>query len=368
MTSVYLDHNAAQPLRPSARAALVAALEQSGNAASVHAFGRAQRRLLDRARGQVAALAGLPPAGLVFTSGATEANNLALKGLGFTRLLVGASEHPSVLAAAPQAEVLPVTAAGLVEPAALARRLAAGPALVAIQAANNETGVLQPLEALAPLVRAAGGWLHVDAVQVAGRLPAALWAPHADSLALSAHKLGGPQGCGALLLARDAAVVPLLAGGGQERRRRAGTEAVALIAGFGAAAEEAGGLQAAESARLAALHARLEAGLLALEPATRIFGREGPRLPNTTAFAVPGLAADTALAALDLAGIAVSSGAACSSGKVEPSHVLAAMGVAAPLAKGALRVSLGWTTRDGDIARFLAAWEDHLARSRRAVA
>ena len=364
MTALYLDHNASQPLRPAAREALLAALENCGNAASVHGFGRAQRRLLEQARAQVAALAGMPPAGLVFTSGATEANNLALKGLPAASLLLGATEHPSVLAARPDARLLPVGPEGRIDSAALAAALAAAPApaLVAIQAANNETGVLQPLDLLAPLVRRAGGWLHVDAVQAAGRLPSALWAAQADSLALSAHKLGGPQGAGALLLAREAPLVAQQSGGGQERRRRAGTEPVALLAGFGAAAAAAAADQPAEALRQIHLRDRLEAGLRRLDAGTVIFGAATPRLPNTTAFAVPGVAAETALAALDLAGVAISSGSACSSGKVAPSHVLAAMGVDPALARCALRVSLGWTTTAAAVDRFLAVWESHLAR------
>jgi cysteine desulfurase len=364
MPASYLDHNASQPLRPAARQALLAALEGEGNASSVHGFGRGQRRRLERARAEVAALAGWPPAGVVFTSGATEANNLALKGLPAASLLLGGGEHPSVLAAAPGARRLPLTSEGLVEAAVLAAALAELPAptLVALQAANNETGVIQPLAQLAPLVRQAGGWLHVDAVQAAGRLPPELWAAEADSLALSAHKLGGPQGAGALLLARDTPLAAQLAGGGQERRRRAGTEPVALLAGFGAAAAAAAAAQSAEAARLLALRERLEAGLRRIEARTVIFGEAAPRLPNTTAFAVPGVAAETALAALDLAGVALSSGSACSSGKVEPSHVLAAMGVAPGLARCALRASLGWSTTAAEVDRFLAVWESHLAR------
>ncbi len=364
MPPLYLDHNATQPLKPAARDALLAALAVTGNASSVHGYGRAQRRLLDQARAQVAALADLPPEGVVFTAGASEANNLALCGLPATAWLVSAVEHPSALAVRPEAQRLPVDADGLVRPADLAAALAAlpAPALVVIQAANNETGVVQPLADLAPLVRAAGGWLHVDAVQAAGRLPRALWAAGADSLALSAHKLGGPQGVGALLLARPTPLAPLIAGGGQERRRRAGTEPVALIAGFAAAATAAIADQAGEALRLLALRDLLEAGLRRLAPDCQVFGQAAPRLPNTTAFAVPGVAAETALAALDLAGVAISSGSACSSGKVEPSHVLAAMGVAPELARGALRVSLGWTTTAADVDRFLAVWKDHLTR------
>jgi cysteine desulfurase len=306
---------------------------------------------------------------VIFTAGASEANNLALKGLPSAAIAVSAGEHPSVLSAAPQAERLPMDGDGRLKLDALAAWLAAAPrpALVALQAANNETGVVQPIAEAAAKVRAAGGWLHVDAVQAAGRLPAADWALEADSLALSAHKLGGPQGVGALVLRRDAPLSAQLAGGGQERRRRAGTEAVALIAAFGAALDEADRQQPAEAPRLMSLQQRLEQGLRALDPDVVLFGAGTARLPNTSCFALPGTRAETFLIALDLDGVAVSSGAACSSGKVEGSHVLAAMGAAADLSGGALRVSTGWDSKAEHIDRFLATAAAHLRRVGRAA-
>ena len=240
---VYLDYNATAPLRPAAREALLTALDALGNPSSPHAFGRKARAQVEKAREIVATVAEAAPGGVIFTGSATEANNLALKGLPFAARVVSAVEHPSVLAAAPDALRLPVDQEGRVRLAALSDALAGAATLVAVQAANNETGVVQPLAEIAEVVRRHGGWLHVDAVQTAGRLPADAWARQADSLSLSAHKLGGPQGVGALVLRRDVPLVGQLAGGGQERRRRAGTEAVCLIAGFGAASQEAGAQQ-----------------------------------------------------------------------------------------------------------------------------
>jgi cysteine desulfurase len=364
----YLDWNATAPLRPQAREAMVAALDLPGNPSSVHAEGRAARRLIDEARRRVAALVGGEPADVVFTSGGTEANAMALcPTRGADALLVSAIEHPSVLAggrfSSEKMIPVPVGPDGVVDLAALERQLAAlaqegRRALVSLMHANNETGVVQPVAAAAAIVHAASGLLHVDAVQTAGRIPCDIKALGADLLTLSGHKLGGPKGVGALVRA-SAAVdwpVPLIRGGGQERGTRAGTENVAAIAGFGAAAAAAAQDLAAEARRLAALRDRLEKELTAAFPQTVVFGRGAARLPNTTLFALPGVKAETAVIGLDLAGVAVSSGAACSSGKVAASHVLAAMGVPAPLARGAVRVSLGYATQEADIARFLAAW------------
>ena len=364
----YLDWNATAPLRPQAREAMVAAFDLLGNPSSVHAEGRAARRLIDEARRPVAALVGAEPTDMVFTSGGTEANAMALcPTRGADALVVSAIEHPSVLAGGrfPSEKVIPVPVGpdGIVELAALERQLAAlaqegRRALVSLMHANNETGVVQPVAAAAAIVHAAGGRLHVDAVQTAGRIPCDIKALGADLLTLSGHKLGGLKGVGALVRA-SAAVdwpAPLIRGGGQERGTRAGTENVAAIAGFGAAAAAAAQDLAAEERRLAALRDRLETELTAAFPQTVVFGRGAARLPNTTLFALPGVKAETAVIGLDLAGVAVSSGAACSSGKVAASHVLAAMGVPAPLARGAVRVSLGYATQEADIARFLAAW------------
>jgi len=369
----YLDWNATAPLRLEARAAIAAALELAGNPSSVHAEGRAARRLVEEARVKVAALAGADPALVTFTSGGTEANMLALtpdlqsgeKKGACTRLLVSAIEHVSVRAGgrfAPEAvEEIAVTPKGVVDLDALAKRLAALPkgerVLVSVMLANNETGVIQPISDIAAIAHEAGALLHVDAVQAAGRIRCDIRELGADLLTISAHKLGGPKGAGALIR-RDEALrpAPLVRGGGQERRLRAGTENVAGIAGFGAAAEAAARDLKADAARMAALRDRLEAGLKAATPRVIIFGAEAERVPNTTLFALPGAKAETAVIALDLEGFAVSSGAACSSGKVKPSHVLAAMGAAPELARGGIRVSLGWSTTEADIDRFLNAW------------
>ena len=365
---IYLDWNASAPLRQEARAAALAALEMTGNASSIHVEGRAARRLIEQAREKVAALVGAEPRGVVFTSGGTEANMLALvpatEETARDKLLVSAIEHPSVLAGgrfpAAAVERLPVTARGEVDLAALERRMVAfkGRALVSLMLANNETGVVQPISQAARVVHAAGGALHVDAVQAAGRISCDINALGADLLTLSGHKIGAPKGVGALIGRAGALNLldPLIKGGGQERNLRAGTENVAAIAGFGAAAAAARDGLGTERARMAALRDRLEARLKAASPEVVIFGAAAERLPNTTLFAVPGMKAETAVIAFDLEGIAVSSGAACSSGKVAGSHVLAAMGVPAPLARGAVRVSLGYGTQEADTARFLAAW------------
>ena len=371
---VYLDWNATAPLRPEARAAVSVALDLVGNPSSVHGEGRAARRVVEQARSAVANLLGAEAAAVIFTSGGTEANVLALTPAievggdktPCSRLLVSAIEHPSVRAGgrfpAGAVEEIPVTAAGTVDLNALEQRLSglagAGRVLVSLMHANNETGVVQPVAAAAELVHAAGGLLHVDAVQSAGKIPCDIKALGADLMTLSAHKLGGPKGVGALVVGRAGLHVghPLLKGGGQERGARAGTENVPGIAGFGAAAEAAARTLGADAASMSSLRDALEAGLKAVSPDAVIFGSEVERLPNTMLVAVPGLKAETALIALDLDGVAVSSGAACSSGKVTPSHVLAAMGVGAGLARGAIRVSLGPATTANEIGVFLKAW------------
>jgi cysteine desulfurase len=360
--ALYLDANATEPLRPGARAAALAAMDLAGNPASVHGAGRAARRVLEAARRQVAARFGAEAAGVVFTSGGTEANALAIHGLGAgRRVLVGATEHAAVLAAAPSAERLPVLADGTLDLAALARALDGPPALLCLMAANNETGVVHPLDRAAALCRAAGAVLHVDAVQAAGRVPVSLSALGADSLALSGHKLGGPKGAGALLLAPGRDVPALIAGGGQERGRRGGTEALPAIAGLGAAAEAA---DPASAARLALLRDRIADGVARIAPEARFPGEGAPRLPNTLSVLLPGIAAETQVIALDLAGVQVSAGAACSSGRVAASAVLAAMGFGAS-AGCAIRVSLPWDAPEDAPERFLAALGTVLARLRR---
>ncbi len=365
---VYLDWNATTPLRPEARDAMAAAWDLSGNPSSVHAEGRQARRLVEQARASVASAVGGSPRNLVFTSGGTEANALALtpglrrgSGLPTTRLLVSAVEHASVLSGgrfAPEAIAsIGVTRSGRLDLQRLRAMLDGGPpALVSVMLANNETGALQPIQEVAEIVHSAGGLLHVDAIQAFGKLPFAIDALGADLLTLSAHKVGGPKGVGAVVLTEGLlGLEPLLRGGGQELARRAGTENVAGIVGFGAAASAAMAALEADAKRLEGLRNRLERGLRQ-SPDLIVFAEEGQRLPNTTLFTVPGLRAETAVIGFDLAGIAVSSGSACSSGKVQPSHVLEAMGFGGGLAQGAIRLSLGWSTSETDIDRCLEAW------------
>jgi cysteine desulfurase len=366
----YFDWNATTPLRPAAREAMAEALAVAGNPSSVHAEGRAARRVVEQAREQVAALVGAKPPDVFFTSSGTEANMLALTPAIETQnekqprdtLLISAIEHSSVRAGGRFAHKaiadLPVDGEGRVDLAALKPALSGSSrALVSIMLANNETGVIQPVAEAASIVHATGGLLHVDAIQAVGRIPVDIGTLDADFLTLSAHKIGGPKGVGALVRRDDAlhVVEPLIRGGGQERGMRAGTENVPGIAAFGAAAAAVHGF-ASEAGRMRALRDKLEVGLRAISPKAVIFGSGTDRLPNTTLFAVEGLRAETAVIAFDLEGIAVSSGAACSSGKVQPSHVLAAMGVSPALLRGAVRVSLGWTTTETDVERFLNAW------------
>jgi cysteine desulfurase len=355
----YLDWNATAKLRPQARAATVAGLEITGNPSSVHAAGRAARALVEEARERVAALVGAAPREVVFTSGGTEANMLALSPALGDVVLISAIEHASVRSGGrfPGAEEIPVTAAGVIDLAALERSLSGrSRPLVSLMLANNETGVIQPVARAAAVVHAAGGLMHVDAVQGPGRISCDFKALGADLMTISSHKIGGPQGAGALIKRAGIDLDALIKGGGQERGLRAGTENVAGIAGFGAAAEAANSGMANEAARMTALRDRLEAGIKAVVADAVIFGAGGDRLPNTTLFAIRGMKAETAVIAFDLEGVAVSSGAACSSGRVAASHVLAAMGVPSALARGAIRVSLGYSTSEDEVAAFLKAW------------
>jgi cysteine desulfurase len=367
---LYLDANATEPLRPEARRAAIAALDVLGNPSSVHAAGRAARRVLEDARESLAARFGAEPSEVALTAGGTEANALAVAGLGRgRRVLVGATEHAAVLGAAPpEAERVPVRPDGTANLDALAAMLAAGagaPALVCLMAANNETGVLHPLAEASALCRGHGALLHVDAVQAAGRV--ALDPGIADSMALSGHKLGGPAGAGTLVLRPGLHLPALIAGGGQERGRRGGTEPLVAIAGFAAAAAAAG--SAAETERLARLRDRLEAAVATGAPEAAILGAGAPRrLPNTSCILLPGVPAESQVIALDLAGVRVSAGAACSSGKVARSHVLAAMGLGEAAAGCAIRVSLPWNAAEDAPERFVAAWSAMRARlSRRAA-
>ncbi len=362
--TTYLDYNASAPVRPRAAAAVSGALALTGNASSVHGFGRRARACLEDARAAVAALVRAPAAAVVFTSGGTEANNLALSGLGrCRRVLVSAGEHPSVLDAVAGSLRVPLTADGVIDLARLEAMLEDDPhpALVAVMLANNETGVVQPIRAVVALARRFGALVHCDAVQAAGKIPIDRAALGVDSLSLSAHKIGGPQGVGALVADESLGLAPVMLGGGQERRRRAGTENLPGIAGFAAAAEIA--VADLDSAtRVAALRDDLERRLGDLAPAAVVFGARAPRLPNTSCIALAGWPAETQVMGLDLAGVAVSAGSACSSGKVAPSHVLRAMGADDALAGSAIRVSLGWASTAGDVDRFVQAWGGLCAR------
>jgi cysteine desulfurase len=367
-TRVYFDWNATAPMRPQARTAMVRALDMIGNPSSVHAEGRAARRIVEDARATVANAVGAQASNVTFTSGGTEANALALApglrrdGSAVTRLIISAIEHPSVLAGGRfpvgDIEKVPVTPAGVIDLERLQALLAGRPsALVSVMLANNETGALQPISEVAGLVHASGGVLHVDAVQALGKIPINISALGADLLSVSAHKIGGAKGVGALVLAdRVAGLEPLIEGGGQEKSRRAGTENLTGIASFGAAVSAAMETLPVAFARAQKLQTRLEAGLLSLTPGLTIFSSQADRLPTTTLFSAPGMKAETAVIAFDLEGMAVSSGSACSSGKVRPSHVLAAMGVSPAMAQGAVRLSWGWDTTEAEVQYLLEAW------------
>jgi cysteine desulfurase len=365
---VYLDWNATTPLRPEARAAIAAAFDLNGNPSSVHAEGRQARKLVEEARSAVANAVGAVARNVVFTSGGTEANALSLtpglrRGAGspVERLVVSAIEHASVLAGgrfSPDAiSAVGVTRSGVLDLDQLRTTLdGKPPALVSIMLANNETGAVQPVAEAADIVHAAGGVLHVDAIQALGKVAFNMVSLKADLVTLSAHKIGGPKGVGAVVLSEGVlGFEPLLRGGGQELGRRAGTENVAGIAGLSAAVKVAMGALADDTVRLEGLRNRLEQGLRQT-PGMIVFSEQARRLPNTTLFTVSGLKAETAVIGFDLADIAVSSGSACSSGKVQPSHVLGAMGFGPEIAQGAVRLSLGWSTLSADIDRCLEAW------------
>lgn len=365
---IYLDYNASAPVRPVARAAAVQWLDSAGNASSVHQEGREARRVVESARQVVGQALGVPGKAVTFVSGGTEANATALspvwkvneQDVVFKRLFVSAIEHPSVLAGGrflpEQIEILPVSTSGQVDLDFLARRLAEcdAPVLISVMAANNETGIVQPLRAIGDLVHSHGGYLHSDAVQAFGKMPIDVEDLGADVVTVSAHKIGGLQGVGVIATRDNIAVPALIRGGGQEDYRRAGTENVAAIAAFGATISNVDGIEG-EWTEIRRLRDLFEAELNRIAPFGVVFGQDVERLGNTTCFAVPGLRAETAMINFDLSGIAVSSGSACSSGKVSASHVLKAMGVEEAVATGAIRASLGWATTQDEISSFLQA-------------
>ena len=358
----YLDYNATAPVRPEAAEAVARALAAGGNPSSVHAAGRAARQTVEKARAQVAALVAVVPGSVTFTSGGTEANALAIesaKAAGFTKIIVSAGEHDAVLENARVSglpvEVMLLDGDGVADLGWLRAQLAEK-TLVCLMLANNETGVIQPVAEAGVIVREAGGWLHVDAVQAAGKIEIDFTALGADTMALSAHKLGGPQGVGVLVAGTRATLARRLHGGGQERGRRAGTENVPGIAGFGAAAE------AADPAALA-VHAIWRDELAARVKAAGavVLGEGAPRLPQTLCFAAPGFGSELQVMNLDLAGVMVSAGSACSSGKVKASRVVEAMG-RADLAPYALRVSGGWASTQADWRRCGDVWLEAYAK------
>jgi len=369
MCAAYLDWNATAPVRPEAAAAMAAALSATGNPSSVHRAGREARRVLNEARDAVAALVNARADEIVFTSGGSEANALALAGFPGRRLLISAIEHDSVRGNAPDAEMIPVLADGRVDLGALDRMLADDPrpTLVSVMFANNETGVIQEVAEIARIAHCYNALYHCDAIQAAGKIAVDFAALDIDLMTISAHKLGGPMGSGALVVRNSLALRPSLRGGGQERRLRAGTENLPGIAGFGAASRAAKA-SLTVYADIAKLRDDAQQRLCALAPDAAVFGAEGPRLPNTLCIAMPSVASSTQVIALDLAGVMVSAGAACSSGKVTRSHVLDAMGVEPALAEAAIRISLGWSTSAEDIDQLIDAWGALYFRTRASAA
>ena len=364
----YLDWNATAPLRPEVMGAMAEALQRTGNPSSVHRWGREARQAIERARAQVAALVGAAAAEVIFTSGGTEANHLALRGVNGRRILVSAVEHDSIREAVPEATVIPVMPSGVVDLAALEALLAtdARPALVSIMLANNETGAIQPIAEGVRIAQAHGALFHCDAIQGAGKIPLDFAALGADLISISAHKLGGPQGVGALVVREGVPLGGLQRGGGQERGRRAGTENLPGIVGFGVAAATA--REGDPSTVIAPLRDAAQAALTAVAPDAPVFAMDAPRLPNTLCIGMLGVPASTQVMALDLAGVMVSAGAACSSGKVRRSHVLTAMGASTEEAESAIRVSLGWSTTADEIGRLVDAWTALYRRTRSAAA
>lgn len=366
MRRIYLDYNATCPIFPEAIEAAAGAMAHTGNASSIHADGRAARKIVEDARGDVAKLAGVRGAQVIFNSGATEGNNTILSGYQDKIVFVSAIEHPSVLEAAPQAKLISVTKDGLVDLEKFAAMLGKdAPALVCVQLVNSETGVIQPIADIAALAKEKGAMIHCDAVQAAGRIALDFKSLGVDYLTLSAHKFGGPQGAGALIFREGLQMPKFMRGGGQEKRQRAGTENVAAIAGFGAAATRALANLEAYQAHCRALQSTLESALRAAANDVIVAAETAPRVCNTTNVILPGASAETQLMAMDLEGISVSSGSACSSGTFKPSHVLAAMGYGETHAKAALRFSTGWATTMDDISSAIMVYEKVASRLRK---
>ena len=361
---IYLDYNATTPAKPKVVDAIARILARGGNASSIHQSGRVARSMVEEARASLADLVGAATEEILFTGSGTEANNQALRCSGRQRVLCSTIEHESVMFAHPDPIPLPVGVNGILDLDALDSALSESnePAVVAVMLANNETGVIQPIAEAADICSRHGAWLHCDAVQALGKIPLDVTVLGADSYAFAAHKLAGPQGVGALVLRSQKPFGRFIHGGGQERGLRAGTENVAGIAGFGVAVQLAGEALD-EFAGLAKLRDDLERRVGMIAPGRIVFGASSPRLPNTTKFTMPGVSSETQVMAMDLAGIAISAGSACAAGKVEPPYVLSAMGVADDVALTAVRVSLGWRTREKDIDRFVVAWRELFMRA-----
>lgn len=363
MSRIYLDYNATAPIRPEVIAGVGDAMARVGNASSIHGEGRAARKLVEDARAFVAALAAVRPAQVIFNSGATEGNNTILSGHQDKHIVIGGTEHPSIIEAAPEAGRLPVTHDGLIDIEKFERIMTSAKIdLVCVQLVNSETGVIQPVAEISRIAHAHGARILCDAVQAAGRITIDFKALDVDYLTLSAHKFGGPQGAGALIFREGLLLPKLLRGGGQEKRQRAGTENVAGLHGFGIAAKLAKDNIEAYAKTCEALRAKLESGLRMIAPEIVIAGHDAPRVANTTNIILPGMSAETLLMGMDLEGIAVSSGSACSSGTFRPSHVLTAMGYSDEDARSALRFSTGWATTEADIDAGLAAFDRLLKR------
>lgn len=366
--ALYLDYNASAPLKPEARDAMTHALSVGGNPSSVHQSGREARALIERARADVAALVGARPQDVIFTSGATEANNLAVRGFAAEgeprRVIVNVTEHPSVLDATGDAEHLPVRADGVVDIGLLQRMLADRDwrhCLVSVMAVNNETGVIQPIDEVVSVAHAAGAKVHCDAVQAAGHLPIDMRERGIDIVTISAHKMGGPRGVGAVVVGPGVDLTAQIRGGGQERSKRSGTENVAGIAGFGAVCAAASAYRAT-ILKVKDLRDRLETRLRETVPEAVVVAANSPRAGHVCCVALPGVSAETQVMAMDLEGVAVSAGSACSSGKIKVSHVLKEMGLADDIAGSAIRISFGWNSAEGDVDGFLAAYGRMAAR------
>lgn len=351
----YLDYNATSPMRPEVISCWQAAAATIGNPSSVHTFGRDAKQLIETARLQLAKLINCQTHEIIFTGSGTEANNQILRRAGFANVFASSIEHDSIRLARDDLTLIPVQTNGIIDLGALEQQLksSVGPkTLVTVMFANNETGIIQPIADVVKLAKQYGAAVHCDAVQAIGKIPVDFTALGVDSMSISAHKFGGPQGVGALIVKADIALKPLIIGGGQERNLRAGTHNVASIAALGKAAELAHNTIASEYTRLINLQQHLESALLTAQ----IIGKDVERLPNTTNIIMPGAQSSTQVMALDLAGVAVSAGAACSSGKVKASHVLTAMGIDKDLCNNSIRLSTGWQTTKDDIDHFISAW------------